>query len=247
MRKIKLLAVGNSFSEDALAFLHQVAKAGGVDLETVNLYIGGCSLQRHYENLKSGARDYMYQRNGCPSQRYVSVQEVIKEEKWDYICTQQASHDSGLWETYFPYLGELTDYFKKECPTAQCLLHQTWSYETDSGHEAFGRYHNSQQEMYEKLTECYEKAARLTGLRLIPSGFAVQMLRKLPPFRYEMGERSICRDGYHMDLIYGRYLLAAVIYTFLFQKDIRDNSFVPEGGQEEVLNVIKKCVHGILS
>ena len=40
---MKLLAVGNSFSQDACTFLHQTAQAQGLDLEVTNLYIGGCS------------------------------------------------------------------------------------------------------------------------------------------------------------------------------------------------------------
>ena len=39
---MKLLAVGNSFSQDACTFLHQTAQAQGLDLEVTNLYIGGC-------------------------------------------------------------------------------------------------------------------------------------------------------------------------------------------------------------
>ena len=48
---MKLLAVGNSFSQDACTFLHQTAQAQGLDLEVTNLYIGGCPLEKHYQNL----------------------------------------------------------------------------------------------------------------------------------------------------------------------------------------------------
>ena len=44
---MKLLSIGNSFSVDAQAYLHQVAKAEGETLECHNLFIGGCSLERH--------------------------------------------------------------------------------------------------------------------------------------------------------------------------------------------------------
>lgn len=47
MSQIKILAIGNSFSQDATQFIHDIAKADGVDTKVVNLYIGGCSLQRH--------------------------------------------------------------------------------------------------------------------------------------------------------------------------------------------------------
>ena len=38
---LKVLAIGNSFSQNAMTYLHQIARAAGVDLQCVNLYIGG--------------------------------------------------------------------------------------------------------------------------------------------------------------------------------------------------------------
>ena len=42
---------------------------------------------------------------------------------------------------------------------------------------------------------------------------------------------------------YGRYLLSAVIYSFLFNKDIRENTFIPEGAELEGIEVIKQCIY----
>ena len=243
MDEIKFLAVGNSFSEDAFYYLHDIAKADNIELRVVNLYIGGCSLERHWNNLVTESKDYLYELNGQATERYVSVNEILKEEKWNYIMTQQASHDSGIEETYFPYLSQMLEYFKATNPEAEYILHKTWAYEIDSDHGEFGRYHHSQQEMYEKLSKCYDIAAQKTGLRLIPNADIIQAVRKKSPFRYELGEKSLCRDGYHMDLIYGRYLVAAGIYTFLFGGDIRKNSYVPNGADMEALNVIKQCIY----
>ena len=50
---IKILAIGNSFSQDATHYLHQIAAADHVDMKVVNLYIGGCPLTKHAENLKT--------------------------------------------------------------------------------------------------------------------------------------------------------------------------------------------------
>ena len=44
---MKILAIGNSFSEDASAYIHQMAESAGYDVQIVNLYIGGCPLERH--------------------------------------------------------------------------------------------------------------------------------------------------------------------------------------------------------
>ncbi|WP_310601920.1 DUF4886 domain-containing protein [Anaerosporobacter sp.] len=247
MKEWKMLAVGNSFTQDSLYYLHDLAKAGDIELKAVNLYIGGCSLERHWNNVESDAKEYMYEENGESTERYVSINEMLVEDDWDYIITQQASHDSGIKETYFPYLEQLVEHFKSNVPNAECLLQKTWAYEQDSNHEEFPRYHCNQQQMYNQLSECYEEAAKRMGLRLIPSGDVIQSVRKKKPFRYELGEKSLCRDGFHMDMIYGRYLLSAVIYSFLFEKDIRENTFFPECAEREGIEVIKQCVYKMLN
>ena len=55
---MKLLSIGNSFSQDAQEWLHKIAVANGVELETTNLMIGGCSLETHWNNMKSGEAAY---------------------------------------------------------------------------------------------------------------------------------------------------------------------------------------------
>lgn len=243
---IRLLAVGNSFSDDAFHYLHDLAAADGVELRAVNLYIGGCNLETHWRNACSGEKLYLYMENGVSTGRYVSIAETLEEGPWDYIMTQQASHDSGLEETYFPWLSLLTDLFRRYCPETPLLLHETWAYERDSDHSAFPRYNRSQEEMFSRLRECYHRAAERLKLPLIPSGEAVQLARGRKPFRYELGELSLCRDGYHMGHVYGRYLVAAVVYGFLTGRDLRENTFTPPGGEKAALDVLKQCAMTVL-
>ena len=49
----KIIVIGNSFGTDITRYLYGVARSEGVDLKVVNLYIGGCSLYRHYRNMLS--------------------------------------------------------------------------------------------------------------------------------------------------------------------------------------------------
>lgn len=246
---INILAIGNSFSQDATHYLHQIAEADGVETKVVNLYIGGCSLERHWANVQSGAKDYLYELNGKSTERYVSVQEALQEEKWDHIVTQQASHDSGWAETYEPFLGSLVDYISKQVSGAKILIQETWAYEIDSTHGNFPRYHNSQQEMYERLSRAYNEAAQRHGLKLIPCGDVIQKLRKIPPFVYEEGGISLCRDGFHMNYIYGRYALAAVWYKTITGNSVAENTYIPitpfapdEKADMESLRVVKDTI-----
>lgn len=222
-----ILAIGNSFSQDATRYLHDMLAAANIPGRVVNLYIGGCSLQRHYANMQSGAQDYSYELNGAPTGRFTGLREALTERPWDVITFQQASHDSGIADSYYPYLPELLEYARSLCPNARYMLHQTWAYELDSTHEAFARYDRSQTRMYEQLCAAYSAAAGRTGLELIRSGDAVQSLRHTPEFDYAAGGRSLCRDGFHMDMIYGRYLLGAVWFQALTGRRATECGFMP--------------------
>jgi len=224
---INILAIGNSFSQDALYYLHRLAAADGTELRAVNLFIGGCSLKRHWENIEKDSKKYLLEIDGESTGRMVSVSEALEAEKWDFIVTQQASHDSGLEETYEPYLKNMCGYLREHCPEAELLLHETWAYETDALHPEYRRYHHDQQEMYELLSAAYRKASSENGLRLIPGGDLIQALRETEPFLYGHGGMSICRDGFHMNLIYGRYLLACLWYRFLTGRPASGNPFIP--------------------
>lgn len=56
---MNILSIGNSFSKDAHRYLHQIARADGMDIQACNLYIGGCSLGTHYRNMLSEERAHM--------------------------------------------------------------------------------------------------------------------------------------------------------------------------------------------
>lgn len=245
----KILAIGNSFSQDATHYLQQIAGADGLAWKVANLYIGGCSLQQHWENIQSDAKAYLYEENGMSTETYVSVREALEMEEWDYIVTQQASHDSGIAESYWPYLEEVAAYVRSKAPRAELLLHETWAYESDSLHSSYHKYGYDQKEMYEKLSAAYRAAASRLGVRLIPSGDVIQALRARPPFDYGHGGMSLCRDGFHMNIIYGRYLLSAVWYKTLTGNPILKNTYVPSTPlspkaicDEKVLKVVKAAV-----
>ena len=61
---MKILSIGNSFSEDATAYLHKISEAGNSPIDVYNLYIGGCSLEMHACNIKSGEKKYRLEYNG---------------------------------------------------------------------------------------------------------------------------------------------------------------------------------------
>ncbi|MBR3714782.1 MAG: DUF4886 domain-containing protein [Clostridia bacterium] len=223
---MKILSIGNSFSQDAHKYLHKIAVASGFDIETVNLYIGGCSLKRHYDNMISGAADYDLERNGGPSERKISLNEAITLDDWDVVTLQQASHFSGMPQSYVPYITELASFIRKYAPKSKIYFHQTWAYEHDSVHSGFATYNQSQEEMFRRLRDASEMAAKLIDAEIIPTGTVIQKLREsLPEFDYRNGGKSLCRDGFHLSLDYGRFTAAAVWFNILTKGEIKLKAF----------------------
>lgn len=247
-KTINILAIGNSFSQDACAYLHQTANAAGISTKVVNLYIGGCPLELHWQNAETGAQAYEYELNGHSTGTFISLEEALDEENWDVITLQQASHDSGWLNSYEPFLGLLLGYIKERAPMARILLHETWAYDASSTHPRFARYHRDQSEMYERLHECYSQMSAKYGLTVIPCGTLIQQMRSLAEFNVSTGGRSLCRDGFHMSLDYGRYLLSCVWLRKILGVSVVNNTFIPDNPalpeipEDTLLNLIRNTV-----
>ena len=124
---MKILSIGNSFSQDAHRYLHRLAKADGCAIKTVNLYIGGCSLESHYINMLDDNAAYDFEFNGERTGIKVSIRQALVSDSWDYVTLQQVSHRSAMPESYFPYIEALADYVRKYCPHTRILIHETWA------------------------------------------------------------------------------------------------------------------------
>ena len=244
-----ILAIGNSFSRDATAYLANVCENLGISVHVVNLYIGGCSLEQHWSNIEKDAVAYQFQENGVVTDRYVSISEILKSKPWDYIVTQQSSHDSGWLDTYEPFAGLIFDYLKKEVPGAKICMQQTWAYEINSDHGCFIRYNRNQEEMYNRSMANYHAIADKYGVQLIPCGDVIQNIRKHPEFNVADGGMSICRDGFHMHFLYGRFALACTWAKELLNANISDCTYIPsccETEEELDLNLLSIVKHEVV-
>ena len=57
-QSVKVLAIGNSFSADAVEeFLDGLSTEGGTEITVANAFIGGCSLEKHWENSAKAGRN----------------------------------------------------------------------------------------------------------------------------------------------------------------------------------------------
>ncbi len=76
----------------------------------------------------SEARAYVLHINGMDTGFYVSMKEALLADEWNIITFQQASGSSGKYDSYTPYLKELSEYAKKHAPAAKQYIHAIWGW-----------------------------------------------------------------------------------------------------------------------
>ena len=243
-KTVRILAIGNSFSQDAVEqYLHELAEAEGISTIIGNMFIGGCSLERHVKNARDNAPAYAYRKIGTDGKKRekgkMSLETVLADEDWDYVSLQQASPFSGMYETYEASLPELIEYVKARLPKkTKLMLHQTWAYASTSKHSGFKNYNCNQLTMYQAIADAVKKAAKANKIKIvIPSGTAIQNARTS-----FIGDH-LNRDGYHLDVKIGRYTAACTWFERIFKHNVVGNPYVPEGLDEARKAVAQKAAH----
>ena len=243
-KTVRILAIGNSFSQDAVEqYLHELAEAEGISTIIGNMFIGGCSLERHVKNARDNAPAYAYRKIGTDGKKRekgkMSLEAVLADEDWDYVSLQQASPFSGMYETYEASLPELIEYVKARLPKkTKLMLHQTWAYASTSKHSGFKNYNCNQLIMYQAIADAVKKAAKANKIKIvIPSGTAIQNARTS-----FIGDH-LNRDGYHLDVKIGRYTAACTWFERIFKHNVVGNPYAPEGLDEARKTVAQKAAH----
>ena len=219
-KSLKVLAIGNSFSVDAMTHLYSVAAAEGVEeIVLGNFFVGACTLKMHAGYMESGEAAYRYDK--CTDGTWVQNPDTtlltgLLDEEWDVITLQQASHDSGVVTTYQPYLNDLIAYVQEKCPNARIMWHMTWAYQSDSDHKAFPTYGNEQTTMFYGILNCLQKEIDTNEniVATIPSGTVIQNLRNSV-----IGD-ALTRDGYHLNNL-GRLAASYTWYAVLADQPIQ--------------------------
>ncbi len=253
---LKLLTIGNSFSNDALGYLPNIAKAGNKQLLVGRASLGGCSLERHARHLREAEA-------GDPKGKAYdgrSLPEILSSQPWDIVTIQQWSQLSFKPETFQPYADELIAAIRKLAPTAEIIVHQTWAYRED--HDWFKKSDGfTPAKMYEGARDTYKNFADGKGFRVLPVGDALNLARQTPRWTYatdpnfdfknppagqlpdqrtslNIGWRwSTPKDGtapkLTLDAIHcntaGKYLAGSVWYQVLFNTDTVPTGFTPQG------------------
>lgn len=242
MKTIHILSIGNSFSQDAQRYVHDLARSEGCSIETANLNLGGCPLELHYRNMQGDKKVYSLDINGHSVYGFAtSIKEALLARAWDYVTIQQASHFSYQEDSYQPYAAELVKYIRTMCPKAKVLLHQTWGYETAS-QRCLDHGFNSYEEMFAEVKRCYAKVAEeIHADGLIPSGEALGCA-------LQTGIAKVHRDTFHASYGIGRLIIALTWYGYLTGNNIDFVKFMDldEEVTDEEYEIAKMAVKMVL-
>ena len=199
--RVRVLSIGNSFARDAFAYVPFLIEelSPGTKVDFAILYIGGCSLERHYNSLVGEKPDYQLDTYKSEDghwnlEKGVTLQRGVALEDWDIIVLQQQSGRSRYYDTYQPYLNDLLAYLKETKPRATTAWLLTQAYG-----EGFDRLDGmSSDEMWARVDAASQRAFEETSIQLlIPAGTAIQnarytVLDRLGKFGH------LVKDGYHL-------------------------------------------------
>ena len=140
-KPIYVLAIGNSFSDDSVRRLREIAAADGVDIRSYSAYVAGRPLAGHY-NAWMEDTTYRIDIEGASKferlgtvHDFETLKDMVAKYDWDYITLQGTTHynsyDEGLWgvdsaETE-KYWTTLKDGIAAIKPDAKRLVNATWS------------------------------------------------------------------------------------------------------------------------
>ncbi len=200
-----ILAIGNSFTDDGIAYLpNLIEEAGLKNVMVAKLVHASTSLEFHYENLQSNDNVYNYYESVgsvYERKRNNSILGCLENQIWDVIVLQQVSQKSGSYNTYQPYLNKLIDIIQEKQPEAEIAWHMTWAY-------------SSKKDMFDSIRSAVIQMQKETKIRtIIPSGITIQNLRNTS-INDELG---LTRDGAHLNNT-GRYAASCTWFETFFSK-----------------------------
>jgi hypothetical protein len=249
-KEIKLFMIGNSFSQNAMKFLPDIAVAGGKKFKVKIAYIGGGTMEQHCQSLNAYEKDP----NDKLARRYdnKSLPEMLQAEKWDLVSIQQGSSRNWDKTSYMPFAGQLALTVKKYVPDAELILHVTWSrhdtglINTTSPAKKFANNQLLIQDASESI------AKDLGNIRMVQSGLAIKKAYEdiASDFKIENPPNSkspfntLHADGLHVNNA-GCYLVACVWYEFLWNESIVGNNFIPKGFTKEQVTKLQNIAHDI--
>lgn len=220
--EIRVLFIGNSFTEDATAHLPGILAAAGVqNVRMTRVYHGGYTLPEYNENF---ATPNTCARRDCSigdaqwsgdNTLDSSLEEILVSDTWDIVTLQEHTGNRAGWSwpgVLQEAIGGLVDKIysaqPKHRPTILYLMAQTYAHDS---YVLSTYFNNDRSEMFSTVTGVVQQILSETCVDLvIPSGTMLENLRTTS-VNVSNG-LELTRDSYHMDYGISRYGAACTVF-----------------------------------
>ena len=229
IKSLKVLTIGNSFSDDAMEYVYKIAKEAGVEyVELGNLRASNCTLAMHVSYAQNNSSSYMFrywadgattwQDTGTWTSGACTMKTALEKTDWDYIVFQQASGNAGDADTY-DSLSTLMSYAQQYAPNAKFAWHMTWGPRPD----------------YPTAADSYSSIVNAVNAKIvsnekidviIPAGTAIENAKTS-----YLTDKQLQRDSKHLNYGMGRYIAGLTLFKALTGMSI-DNISYPTSDTE---------------
>ena len=228
----KILFIGNSFSDDTMEYAAEILLSlGASSVSLGNMYIGGCSVNRHVDNAANNRALYEYRTNtghGWTTTPHTSLRTALTAQDWDVVAIQSGTADGSrhTCQRCYENLPILTAYIKALCKnTPKIVFNMTWVGQAWNGHPEVVAHDGDQDRMYREVARIAKEFVLPLVDAVSPAGTAIQNARAA-------GLSPLHRDGYHLSWMLGRYTAGLTFVGAATGLDIRGVTWCPEGVSE---------------
>ena len=226
-KELRILDIGNSYTEDAVSFLPLIVKQSNIDTKDICLYkltCGGGSIMTwvntyHGSNTKKysfrkvlGDLQPTYKIDNITSELNDSIllRNVIDSCRWDIVIIHQVSATAPYYEKYNG-LSELLSIIKKhqkEALIGTYLIHSYWD-------KYNGNIEKSSEERWRLISETTKRICEDYNIDfVIPYGTAIENLRQTS---YNKAN-DLTRDGTHLGLGLAQYTASCCYFETLLRQ-----------------------------
>ena len=179
---IRVLTIGHSYAADSHAYLSEIAKHDGVNMELRLAQISSSSFKTHWTAWTATTEEgrKKYTENG----EKVDISHFLEDGTvYDYIVVFSRAALLDDLPAYMENMEDVVKYIRERQPTAEILMHQNWSNEKGSPRESFvNNYHGDQVFMAEQSEKAVIAACEALATVKTDSGLPISLDGK--PLRY---------------------------------------------------------------
>ena len=201
---IRVLAIGNSYTLDALSYTWVIANTAGLDDAVYCIYAvtaEGASLQQWASMYAADKPVSMIKMAGSllMPQKTGTLRQLLAQN-WDVVTIQQNSTNQIYYHTFRPYIRQLIDGIRQSCPNPNVAIAYQMSWSYGNGYKFTGP---TGEERWKIICDVAQMQIKRDGIDIIiPCGTAIQNARNTS---LETA-RDLTRDGTHLCYGVGRYV-----------------------------------------